>query len=180
VTQERIDLLKSAGCFQIGIGIESGDDKIREDMLNKNLKQKDILTASRILHQNKIKFHTFNMFCLPGEGLKSAFKTLDFNLRIKPDFAWSSIFQPYPGTKFFSEEVKYKIINKNFNRFRVNYAYNKDFKKIERLQKLFMLTIKFPLLRYILPFLIRLPLDGIYDNISKKTWHMLYGKNLGK
>lgn len=125
-------------------------------------------------------FHTFNMFCLPDETLKEACETINLNLELKPDVVWSAIFQPYPGTKFFNEEIEKFIICKSFNRFKTNYYYTKDFPKIERLQKFFSLTIKYPFIKLFLPFLIRLPLDNLYDAISKLAWEILYSKSINK
>jgi radical SAM superfamily enzyme YgiQ (UPF0313 family) len=178
VTEYLIDKLKEAGCYRVGIGIESGDEKIRNKILNKNLSSTSIKKAVKILKRKKLEFHTFNMFCLPHENIESAWKTLKLNLELKPNIAKSLIFQPYPGTKFYSETVKNNIIKPGFNRFKVNYGYDKDSRYIQRLQKLFMITVRFPLMQYILPILIRLPLDRFYDNLSKFFWKHLYYKQL--
>jgi radical SAM superfamily enzyme YgiQ (UPF0313 family) len=180
VTEDLIDMLLEARCYEVGVGIESGDKIIREKILNKHLPDETITKAVKILHQKKIGFHTFNMFSLPEEDLKSAWKTLKLNIKIKPDVGWSAIFQPYPGTKFCSDEIMDEITKPDFDRFKINYKYSSDFKYIQRLQKFFMITVKFPVIQYVLPILIRLPLDNLYDKISKLTWHHLYAKKLKK
>ena len=39
------------------------------------------------------------MIGLPGETLEQALKTVDLNARIKTDYPWCSIYQPYPETE---------------------------------------------------------------------------------
>ena len=176
-TEDMIDRLKDAGCFRIGIGVESGDDYVRNKVLNKNLSLLSIENAAEILRSRGIPFHFFNMFGLPHQDYASALKTLELNIRLKPDPAYSTIFQPYPGTKFFSDKVKNSILSPSFSPHKINYSYSPDSKKIFRLQKFFLLIVKFPWLRHFLPLLVRLPLDRIYDRLSKFAWGLFfYGK----
>ena len=172
-----LDKIEDAGCYRIGVGIESGDDNIRNKLLGKNLSISTIMNFAKIMKGRNIKFHTFNMFGLPGEDLANALKTLELNIKISPDIAYSTIFQPYPGTDYFLEEAKARILSPDFNQFKINYRYSKDAAQIQRLQKLFMLTVKFPMLAYFIPILVRLPLDGIYDKISQLSWLYFYKRN---
>ncbi len=132
------------------------------------------------MKKKKISFHTFNMFGLPQENFKLALKTVDLNVRLKPDIVWSAIFQPYPGTKFFSDKVRHDILSPRFNRFKVSHSYSKDSVKIYRLQKLFMLTVKIPIVKCILPVLARLPLGWLYDRLSQLMWSFFYDRELKK
>lgn len=177
---ELIDQLVEAGCSSIGLGVETGDENIRNEVLGKKLSDKKILDGTAILKSKDIRFHTFNMFGLPGEDVKEALKTLDFNIRLGPDAFWSSIFQPYPGTKFFTKDVEADIIKPNFNRFKINHRYCRDYKKIQRIQKLSALAVKYKIVRQMLPLLINLPFDSLYDWISKTMWEMSYSKNIKK
>ena len=180
VTEDMIDNLKKAGCFRVGIGVESGDEYIRNKILNKRLDNASIEKAAAILRDKKVEFHTFNMFGLPHENYKRALKTLELNIRLRPNPAKSIIFQPFPGTKFFleSEAVKKNILGPAFSMFKINHSYNKDFAKIQRLQKLFMLIVKFPLLKYLLPLLVILPMDYLYDKVSQLCWHFIYYRKI--
>lgn len=178
ISERLVDQLKAAGCFRVGVGVESGDEHIRIKVLNKKLSNQAIEKAVNILKDKSLEFHTFNMFGLPQEDFRSAMKTLNLNIRLRPDPAKSIIFQPFPGTKFFSEEVKKSILSPDFSMFKINYKYSNDAAKIQRLQKLFMIIVKFPIIKYLVPLLVRLPLDGFYDKISQKSWSFIYYRRI--
>jgi len=179
INEELVVALKESGCVLVGLGLETGNEKIRNKILGKKLTNSQIIKAAGILNKLEMKFHTFNMFCLPNETLKEAYETLNLNLQIKPTYTFSSVFQPYPGTKFF-KEAKNKVINTNFNRFTVNFSYTSDFLKIYRIQKLFVFVVKFPRLKYFLPFLINLPFDKLYDSLCRLSWYFTHGRKTFK
>ncbi len=178
VKTDLVKTLKDMGCFEVGIGVESGNEKIRNEILGKRLETKSIKNAVKILKENNLPFHTFNMFGLPGENLKEAEETLNLNIEINPDIAYTQMFHPYPGTKFFTREAEEKIANANFDLFSTNLPYSDDFKKIQRLQKWSMLTVKYPIIKKVLPLIIRLPFDTLHGNVSKFAWEHIYHQRL--
>lgn len=178
ITTEFIDTLKDMGVSEVGIGVESGNERIRNDILGKKLPTEKIKMAVQILKDKKVHFHTFSMFGLPTEKLKNSWETINLNIELRPDVAYTQIFHPYPGTKFFDYEAEKKIINKNFNKFAVNRSYSKDSKKIQRLQKLSMATIKYPHVKPITKILINLAFDRFYDKFSKFCWENFYNTKI--
>ncbi|MFC1621682.1 B12-binding domain-containing radical SAM protein [Candidatus Omnitrophota bacterium] len=180
ITEDLIDQLKDAGCFRVGVGIESGCEDMRNKVLGKRLSDATIEKSIKILRDKDVKFHTFNMFGLPEEDYSSALKTLELNIKLKPDPAKSLIFQPLPGTKFFSKDIEKSILSPDFSMFKINHSYHKDSAKIQRLQKLFMLIVRFPFLKHLLPILVRLPFDKLYDRLSRLCWDLLYIRKIEK
>ncbi len=171
--------LKEMGCLGVAVGIESGDEALRNRVLGKKLSDEQIFKGVEVLKKENMPFNTYIMFGLPGETLEDSWKSLDINLKIKANVAFTQIFHPYPGTKFFQEggdEVEKAIISEDFSRFRVNYPYDKDWKKMQRMQKLAMATISYPIIRPLVPFLINLPLDNTYDKFSQRCWRDIYDK----
>jgi len=174
ITEEKTTQLKEAGCYLVSCGIESGSEHIRNKILGKGLTDESVKQAARILKKKKMKFYTFNMFGMPEENYENALKTLNLNLSIKPDFVWSAMFQPYPGTKYFNQEAENEIINPCFNRFIANCRYDKDWRRIQRLYNIFRIILKFPALKYLLPILTKLPLDRFYDKLSKWSYDVFF------
>ncbi|MCD4666269.1 B12-binding domain-containing radical SAM protein [archaeon] len=98
VNEKTIQALKKAGCYSTHIAAESGNDRIRNEVLNRNMSREQIVSASHLLKKAGIKFMLQNMIGLPTGTLRNDLETLELNIECKPDYAWVSIFQPYPGT----------------------------------------------------------------------------------
>ncbi|MBL7131090.1 MAG: B12-binding domain-containing radical SAM protein [Candidatus Omnitrophica bacterium] len=174
INESTVRALKDAGCYSVWMGVECGDEKISSNLLKRNIKNNNILNACRLLRKNRIKFATQNLIALPVENpLEVDFKTLELNIRCKPDFAWSSIFYPYPKTDLgeFCRENGY--LKKNFeemaetNKITSELTFENAYvkKKLERLHKIFGIITEFPFLFKFAKFFIRLPLDGFYKFI---------------
>lgn len=99
ISDEIIKLLRGAGCHTISIGIESGDEDIRRDILGKDVSDDILMRASKLLRDNDIMLQTSNMFVLPGETLKKALKTIDLNIKMGTRFAFASFLMPFPESR---------------------------------------------------------------------------------
>ncbi len=99
LTQETVDLLSQAGCEEVRIGIESGDDFIRREVLDKQVSREEIVGAFDRLHRAGINTYAFNMIGLPGETPATIEETVRINADARSDQMFLSVFQPYPGTR---------------------------------------------------------------------------------
>jgi radical SAM superfamily enzyme YgiQ (UPF0313 family) len=72
VTLESLGYLKEAGCCEIEIGVQSGVEKIRRELLNRNMSNQVIAEAINSIKDKKISVITDNIFGLPGEGRDDA------------------------------------------------------------------------------------------------------------
>jgi len=98
VTKEKIELLRESGCYSAHIAAESGNDRLRNEILNRNMSREEIVNACGLLKQAGIKYMLQNIIGLPTGTIENDIETLALNIECKPDYAWVSIFQPYPGT----------------------------------------------------------------------------------
>lgn len=96
--RETAKLLKESGCRKVNIGIESGDENLRRTVLNRNMKDEDIVRAFNYAKEFSLETMSFNMIGIPGETKETIRKTIEFNKRIKPTYAQVSVFYPYAGT----------------------------------------------------------------------------------
>ncbi len=96
VDEETATLLAEAGCRTAGFGIETGSYRLRKDVLRKDISDETILSAAAILKARGIRVQTANMFCLPDETPGDAHQTIALNIRSRVDFAFSSLFLPFP------------------------------------------------------------------------------------
>lgn len=95
-----LEALKRAGLRSIWIGIESGNDRIRQEILNRKMSNEDILAAFRRIKQLGLKSKSYNMVGIPTEGFREAVDTFLINLKARPTGTTSYYtLIPYPGTK---------------------------------------------------------------------------------
>jgi len=97
IDEETLKIMRDAGCVQIDIGSESGNDLVLEK-LNKLESVDDLRRAFAIA--KKVGIKTFTSFIVgnPGESWNEIEDTKKFALEIKPDMAVFCILVQYPGT----------------------------------------------------------------------------------
>jgi len=175
--EELAEALKAGGCHLVSLGVESGNDYLREKVLKKTVTREQIEKAAALLRKHKIRFRTYNMLCLPGETLEQAMETVLLNARIKVDCPWASIVQPYPRTALGEYVVENGFVDASFDPSDMRASFFKesvfsqpDTKAIENLQKLFWVAVKFPSLAPLIKRLVRLPLGPVYDLVFQGTY----------
>jgi anaerobic magnesium-protoporphyrin IX monomethyl ester cyclase len=110
VDEERVGLLKRAGCTMVTIGLESGSERMRREVLKRpQMTNRMILDAGRLLRKHNIRLATYNMIGLPTETLDEAFETIGLNAELKPTKINEIIFQPYPNTDLFQRCVEWGL-----------------------------------------------------------------------
>lgn len=98
VDSDRVNLLWRSNCFSMRMALESASKRLRTLMNRPKLDTDNVLKASGLLKDAGIKFMIQNILAIPTSTIDDDLETLEFNIRCQPDYAWSSIFAPYPGT----------------------------------------------------------------------------------
>lgn len=101
INEQTIALLKRAGCYEIRIGVESGNDHIRMEVLQKKVTREEIVNAFRLIREAGIDAYAFNMIGLPGETPATVEDTIRLNQILRPKEVFCSVFHPYPGTRLY-------------------------------------------------------------------------------
>jgi len=99
VTEDFIKLLKDAGCYRISIGVESGNEHVRNDVMNRSMSNAQIEKAFGIIHRNGMLTNAINIIGTPGETESAIMDTIKLNRKIKPTSSGVNIFYPYRGTR---------------------------------------------------------------------------------
>lgn len=172
ITEERVAYLKEGGCFSIVWAAEAGNDRIRNDILKRNLSKETMRTAGRILKRYGIYYEIQNIVGIPGEGLRECIETLDFNIECAPGYASTSLLYPYPGTEIYDIAVAMGLLAPGRAHFDETFYVRSplslpDKRRIENLQKLFSITVEFPRFRKIALMLTRLPLGPLYNMVRR-------------
>lgn len=110
IREDKIKSLKEAGCIQIKVGIESGNNKML-CLINKDISPKDIIKACKIIKSQEIKLFCYYILGLPYETEKSLQDTIKLHKEIGPDVITASTFIPLPKTPLLRVCIKEKFIN---------------------------------------------------------------------
>lgn len=159
IKEKHADILARSGCRNICIGLETGNEHIRKNVLNKIISDNDFSACSNILKKHGIKLVTSNMFCLPDETVKDAMSTVDLNLKIGANHMASAIFLPYPKTKLAEYCIEKGLLDKNYSveDLPPTYLFKSVLKKNDKeifgnVHKISELCIMFPRAKHILFF----------------------------
>jgi radical SAM superfamily enzyme YgiQ (UPF0313 family) len=109
VGDEMISLLKAGGLDSISIGVESGDDEILKD-IGKGTTTEDAENAFYVLKKHKVESQGFFMLGFYHDTYETIMKTINFAIKLDPDFVSYAVMIPYPGTPVYDKYYK-DIIN---------------------------------------------------------------------
>lgn len=108
VDEEMLKIMKKAGCYSIGFGIESGDENVLRNIC-KNIKLEQAEYALRTANKLEYKTQAFFIFGNEGDNKETINKTIKFALKTSPTLAFFNILVPYPGTAIFEKFINVPI-----------------------------------------------------------------------
>ncbi len=170
MSERSIRDLAASGCFAVKIGVESGNERVRNSILHKRLSNSALAATVELFHSYGIRVQTSNVVGSPGETLEAAFETLDFNIKLAPQSAWCSLIQPYPGTQLQDLVMREGMFPPDFDVDEFEQSYfmqapvdveNKD--AFSNLQKLFPLAVRFPQARPLIRRAVSLPPNRLFN-----------------
>jgi len=113
--RELLELMYAAGCYRIYYGIESGNQKILEN-IEKGITLKQVRQAVKDAKDVGLEVVGFFIIGLPGEQEGNLKETIKFAKELDLDMAKATIATPLPGTPLFdSLEEKGLIISKDWS-----------------------------------------------------------------
>ena len=92
--------MKEAGCYRVAFGIENGDQEVLQ-AIGKKITLKQVDDAVKNARSVGIKTTGFFMLGGPWDDMRSMQKTIDFAVKVQPDYAQFSIATPYPGSELY-------------------------------------------------------------------------------
>ena len=103
---------KRANIVAINIGLESGSEKIRNEVLRRpRYSNEDIITFCACAKKYDIRITMFVMLGLPGESVADFQETYQVVRKCEPYNIWLSIYYPYPGTDLYQEAKNKKLFS---------------------------------------------------------------------
>ena len=98
IDPDMLAVMKSAGCWVIGFGVESGHEETLR-LTRKAIRREQIVSAFEMCRKAGIRSHAFFVFGFPWEGPEHLEEDYRLALEIDPDFFDLNIAYPLPGTE---------------------------------------------------------------------------------
>ncbi|MBN2203315.1 MAG: radical SAM protein [Candidatus Aenigmarchaeota archaeon] len=101
IDSETIKVLKKSGCISINFGVESGSQRILNDVMKKGITVDQIRKAFYLCHKYRMIANAFIMIGSPTETKEDLDDTINLISQIHPDSIQVSITTPMIGSRLF-------------------------------------------------------------------------------
>ena len=174
-TERVVRLLGELNCTGVGVGIESGSERIRREVLCRPASDDDILAGCRRLKAAGIRILSFSMLGIPGARFDDELRTVALNVACGVDLAAATILQPYPGTAIAAWAEANGHFDGNYDRLGYSYfdpspfryATDRERDRVTNLQRLFSYAVEFPEVRRHIRWLIERKPNQLYHFLFK-------------
>lgn len=105
VDKDLLTTMRSAGCITVWFGVESGSEKILNQM-HKKINLEGVRLAFKTAQKVGLMTIASAVIGFPGETEETAWETINFINSLNPDDIGCYVATPYPGTPMYEEVVK--------------------------------------------------------------------------
>lgn len=116
VDDELLKEMKRAGCFGIAFGIESGSQKMLNN-LKKGITLEQSERAVKAAKKAGIEVRTFWVFGAPGETKETVLESIKFAKKLNPDIAHFNVMTPYPDTEIYRMAVSEGVFDADWSKY---------------------------------------------------------------
>jgi anaerobic magnesium-protoporphyrin IX monomethyl ester cyclase len=154
--EETVKMLSESGCMEVRMGFETGNEILRNGILQKKISNESLFKAFTMLRKYNVKSIAFAMIGIPGETWDTFNDTVRMFSMLKPDFIRMTFLFPYKHTEIYDYCIENNLFKEDFE-IEDNRDYGSPL-KFERLtdQELFCM-------RFLLPWYINFYM-GICNN----------------
>lgn len=99
VDDEIIKTMKSAGCYEAGMGVESGDEFIRNKIYKRNMSMDQIMNAVNIIRKNGLQLHVPIIIGSPYDTVEIMKNNLQLAKKIDAECTLFPVLMPLPRTE---------------------------------------------------------------------------------
>lgn len=129
--------MRAAGCFRVGLGIETGDaDAMRA--MHKGISRAKVLAARRMAAEAGLAVEGLFILGHPGETWESAMRTVDFAVELDPEIPVFSTMVPYPGTRVAEMAARgeggYRLLSRDWDDYINQIGHSLAFEHLSRRQ----------------------------------------------
>ncbi|MCR4314935.1 MAG: cobalamin-dependent protein [Planctomycetes bacterium] len=106
MSDEVLQIVRDTGGDLLKIGVESGNEWLRREVLDRRMKNEDIIDAFYRAHKLGFQTLAYTMVGFPLETPEMFEDTLSLIRTIEPDEVMGFIYYPYPGTKLYDSAIQ--------------------------------------------------------------------------
>ena len=97
LTEDTARLLAGAGCAGLHMSIESGVERVRNEILRRNLSDAEVIASFAVARKYGLRTYVHTMVGIPGSTLEDDFRSLEFARSVSPSATVFPICTPYRG-----------------------------------------------------------------------------------
>jgi len=112
VTDEIIKEMKKAGCYEVRMGVEAGNDYIRNKIYKRNMTESQIYNAVKIIKKYGLRLRVQFIVGAPYDNLKTMDESYKMARKINADYTLFPILMPLPKTEIKDICEKERLIQK--------------------------------------------------------------------
>jgi anaerobic magnesium-protoporphyrin IX monomethyl ester cyclase len=109
LTRELLKKMKKSGCQSVFFGIESGDQYVLDNIIDKRLNLKTVVEVAKMCKEIGINTAAFYIIGFPGERKEHMLRTVELALRLKREYDVGMLLHvatPSLGTRLYKECLK--------------------------------------------------------------------------
>lgn len=110
VDQDLLKCLKNVGMSTLYCGVESGSQRVL-DLMGKGITLKHAEDAIKVAKDVGVDVMGSFILGYPGETLEEMDQTINFSIKLDPDYSQFSILTPFPGTRLYYELKEKGLLN---------------------------------------------------------------------
>ncbi len=113
--EEMLTLMKKAGCYEVTLAFESGNQEVLRDVIKKptNLKHAEKVVAA--VKKVGLDHNAFFIMGFPGETKEQMKESYNLAKRLKLQSAWFFVANPLPGTELYEQCNEKGLIREGFD-----------------------------------------------------------------
>jgi len=105
LTDKMAKLLRQAGCISICMAVESGNERVRNEILRRGLTDKVVIESFANARRYGLYTYGNTLLALPGTTFADDLESFCFTKRLKMTVPTFGIFSPYPQTRLTSYAI---------------------------------------------------------------------------
>lgn len=112
VTEEIIRAMKNAGCYEVRMGVEAGNDYIRNSIYKRNMSEKQIFDAIKIIKKYNLQLRLQFIIGAPYENIEMMEESFNMAKKSGADYVLFPVLIPLPSTEMKEICEKENLIEK--------------------------------------------------------------------